>query len=343
MSRASSVRRRPAARGRPARSPAADLARGVLDGDSLAIARGITRVEDRGAEGAALLAAVASRVGHAYRVGVTGPPGAGKSTLVNSLARILAGRGDSVGVLAVDPTSPFTGGALLGDRVRMQGAAGDPKVFIRSMASRGDLGGLAAAAQDACDVLDASGRDWILIETVGVGQTEVEVVGAADTVVVVLHPESGDGVQAMKAGLMEVADVYAVNKADREGADRLVREVLDVLELRRPTPSGWKPVVVSTVGSTEMGVDELLAAVEAHREHAARSGAFEERRRVRARARIREIVEEALRARVLAGGAAILDGLVEEVTAARLTPRAAAARLLDSLAGAPPGAEGGTS
>jgi LAO/AO transport system kinase len=259
---------------------------------------------------------------------VTGPPGAGKSTLVNALASVLLARGESVGILAVDPTSPFTGGALLGDRVRMQGAAGDPRAFIRSMASRGDLGGLAAAAQDAADVLDASGKDWIVLETVGVGQTEVEVAGAADTVIVMLHPEAGDGVQAMKAGLMEVADVFVVNKADRDGAERLVRDVLETLELRRPAEDGWRPPVVPTVASTGKGVAELLAAVEAHREHGKSSGSFARRRKERARLRIRELVEEALRARVLRAGKGVLDGLVDDVTEGRTTPQAAASALL---------------
>jgi len=300
----------------------------VRAGDSRSVARAITLVEDRAAEGAALLQSLASATGRAHRVGVTGPPGAGKSTLVNALAGLLLEGGGSVGILAVDPTSPYTGGALLGDRVRMQGAAGDPRVFIRSMASRGDLGGLAAAAQDAADVLDAAGKDWIVLETVGVGQTEVEVAGAADTVVVILHPEAGDGVQAMKAGLMEVADIFVVNKADREGAERLVRDVLDTLELRRPSDDGWRPPVLSTVASTGKGVAELLAAIVAHGEHANSSGSFDRRRKARARQRIRGLVEEALRARVLEAGEGRLDGLVDAVTAGRSTPQAAAMELL---------------
>jgi LAO/AO transport system kinase len=304
------------------------LASGIRAGDSLAVARAITLVEDRAAAGAEVLQEIAGSTGRAYRLGVTGPPGAGKSTLVNALARELLARDESVGILAVDPTSPYTGGALLGDRVRMQGAAGDPRVFIRSMASRGDLGGLAAAAQDAADVLDAAGKDWVVLETVGVGQTEVEVAGAADTVLVLLHPESGDGVQAMKAGLMEVADIFVVNKADREGADRLARDVLDVLELRKAGKDGWRPPVVPTVANTGKGVPELLAAIDGHRAQARSSGSFELRRKSRARQRIRELVEEALRERVLRSGAPVLDGLVDGVVAGRSTPQAAAAELL---------------
>jgi len=312
------------------------LAAGVLAGDSLAVARAISLVEDRAPGGAALLREIASAAGRAHRLGVTGPPGAGKSTLVNALAKEILDRGQSLGVLAVDPTSPFTGGALLGDRVRMQGAAGDPRVFIRSMASRGDLGGLAAAAQDAGDVLDAAGKDWVVLETVGVGQTEVEVAGAADTVIVVLHPESGDGVQAMKAGLMEVADIFVVNKADREGADRLVRDVLDVLELRRPGDDGWRPPVLSTVAGTGKGVAEVFEAIGRHRDHARASGSFERRRRTRARDRIRGLVEEAIRERVLGAGDGAMDGLVDGVVEGRTTPREAARSLLRRV-----GADGG--
>ena len=316
----------PAARAKARK--ASGLPEGVAAGDSLSIARAITLVEDRAAAGAALLQDLAAGTGRAHRLGVTGPPGAGKSTLVNALAKELLDDGASVGILAVDPTSPYTGGALLGDRVRMQGAAGDPRVFIRSMASRGDLGGLAAAAQDAADVLDAAGKDWIVLETVGVGQTEVEVAGAADTVVVILHPEAGDGVQAMKAGLMEVADIFVVNKADREGAERLARDVTDTLELRRPSDDGWRPPVLSTVASTGKGVSELMQAIRAHRDHATAAGSFARRRKERARRRIRELVEEALRARVLAAGEGRLDGLVDAVTAGRSTPQAAAMELL---------------
>jgi LAO/AO transport system kinase len=285
-------------------------------------------VEDRAEEGADLLREIAGSAGRAHRLGVTGPPGAGKSTLVNALAKEILERGQTLGVLAVDPTSPFTGGALLGDRVRMQGAAGDPRVFIRSMASRGGLGGLAAAAQDAGDVLDAAGKEWVVMETVGVGQTEVEVAGAADTVIVVLHPEAGDGVQAMKAGLMEVADIFVVNKADREGAERLVRDVLDTLELRRPGEDGWRPPVLAATASTGKGVREVFEAIERHRAHARASGSFERRRRERARDRIRDLVEESIRARVLRAGAGTLDGLVEGVVEGRTTPREAARDLL---------------
>jgi len=328
------VASRPAAPGRKARrapsapAPADALESGVLAGESLAVARAITLVEDRSARGAALLRAVARSTGRAHRLGITGPPGAGKSTLVNAVAREILGRGGSVGILAVDPTSPFTGGALLGDRVRMQGAAGDPRVFIRSMASRGDLGGLAAAAQDAADVLDAAGKDWVVMETVGVGQTEVEVAGAADTVVVILHPESGDGVQTMKAGLMEVADIFVINKADREGAERLVRDVLDMLELRRPGRDGWRPPVMTTTATSGKGVAELLDEIEKHRDATRASGSFQERRRERARARIRGLVEESIRGRVFRAGDGELERLVDGVVEGRETPQGAAMRLL---------------
>jgi LAO/AO transport system kinase len=319
-------------KGRRVRTKRSALAAGVAKGDSLSVARAITLVEDRSEAGATLMSELSGNIGSAHRVGITGPPGAGKSTLVNALARLLLEpKKSSVGIIAVDPTSPFTGGALLGDRVRMQGAAGDKRVFIRSMASRGDLGGLAAAAQDGCDVLDAAGKKWVLLETVGVGQTEVEVAGAADTVVVILHPESGDGVQAMKAGLMEVADIYVVNKSDREGADRLVREVLETLELRRPDETGWKPPVVQTVATSAKGLDELADAIDEHGRHAKKSGSWETRRRTRARTRIHQLVEDAIRARVLTGRAEELEGLVDRVVSGKDTPGSAAENLLRSL------------
>jgi LAO/AO transport system kinase len=207
------------------------LADRVLSGDARALARALTWVEDGGERAARLLDRLYPRVGRAHRVGITGPPGAGKSTLTAALTERLRARGLTCGIVCVDPTSPFTGGALLGDRIRMGAVADDPGVFIRSMATRGSLGGLARHTGEACDVLDAAGRDVVLIETVGVGQSEVEVARAADTAVVVLSPEGGDAVQAMKAGLMEIADIFCVNKADRPGADKMVRAIAAMLEL----------------------------------------------------------------------------------------------------------------
>ncbi|HEU4395131.1 MAG TPA: methylmalonyl Co-A mutase-associated GTPase MeaB, partial [Planctomycetota bacterium] len=324
----------PAARTGPGRrkrggAPASEpdgLAPGVLAGDSLSVARAISLVEDRAPEGAALLQSIASAAGRAHRVGVTGPPGAGKSTLVNALAKVILDRGGSIGILAVDPTSPFTGGALLGDRVRMQGAAGDPRVFIRSMASRGGLGGLAAAAQDAADVLDAAGKAWVVMETVGVGQTEVEVAGAADTVVVLLHPEAGDGVQAMKAGLMEVADIFVVNKADREGADRVARDLTMMLGLRE-AHGDLDPEILKLSASTGQGVPELVAALARHGDRLSAGGGqgLAERRRRQAEARLRLLLldrtrRQAEQALARLGG---LEALATEVASRRLDPYAA--------------------
>jgi LAO/AO transport system kinase len=236
-----------------------------------------------------------------------------------------------VGVIAVDPSSPFTGGALLGDRVRMAASYGDPGVFIRSMASRGDLGGLCAAAQEACDVLDAAGKDVVLIETVGVGQTEVEIVDAADTIVVVLHPEAGDAVQAMKAGLMEIADVYAVNKADRPGADRLEQEILGMLGLRPHGEADWLPPVVRVVATSGQGVPDLTAALDRHAAHQGSTGGIEQRRARRVEQRIRLLVESALRERLFGqpAAAARLARLVAEVRAGGTTPYEAASHILD--------------
>ncbi|MBI3722904.1 methylmalonyl Co-A mutase-associated GTPase MeaB, partial [bacterium] len=271
--------------------------------------------------------AIYSHVGRARRIGLTGPPGAGKSTLVQSLALELRSRGQTVGVVAVDPTSPFTGGALLGDRIRMDKVATDPGVFIRSMASRGSLGGLSRKAGEAADVLDVFGRDWILMETVGVGQSEIDIAQAADTTVVVFSPEVGDGVQAMKAGLMEIAEIICVNKADREGADRLVRDLEGALEL--VAKRTWSPVVVRTVATRNQGTKELLAAIETHRAHLEATGELASRRVRRARNRIREIVEDRLVRRAWTPARReLLDRLAERVVRADLTPYAAADELL---------------
>jgi len=303
----------------------------VRAGDALAVARALTLVENRDPVAGQVLHQLWPTTGRAWRIGVTGPPGAGKSTLASALIRHVRSLGKTVGVIAVDPSSPFTGGALLGDRVRMSSSSGDEGVFIRSMASRGDLGGLCAAAQEACDVLDASGIDVILVETVGVGQTEVEIADAADTTVVVLHPEAGDAVQAMKAGLMEIADVYAVNKADRPGADRLEQEILASLGLRPHGADDWLPPVVRAVATTGEGVPELWAALERHREHQTGSGRFPERRARRIERRIRLLVETALRERFFhePHAAARLARLVEEVRAGGTTPYGAASSILD--------------
>jgi LAO/AO transport system kinase len=296
-------------------------------GEQRALARAVSLVEDALPEAEAILSAVYPQAGGALVVGVTGPPGAGKSTLVDRLTSLLRKEGRSVGIVAVDPTSPFSGGAILGDRIRMQGHALDPGVFIRSMATRGSMGGLAVHTAQVCDVLDAAGFQRILIETVGVGQSELEVAQTADSTAVVLVPESGDAVQAMKAGLMEIGDVFVINKADREGADRAAFAVNSALELRAPA-SAWQPPVLLAVAAKGEGVDELADRFEEHLAFLREHGGLDRRRRQRLEQRLRELVRAGLwvdfEAR-LADGAwrAEVDALV----ARRATPHEAAARL----------------
>jgi LAO/AO transport system kinase len=243
-------------------------------------------------------------VGRAYVLGITGPPGAGKSTLVDRLTARLRATGASVGIVAVDPSSPFTGGAVLGDRIRMQAHTLDPDVFIRSMATRGSLGGLARATGDVTRLMDAFGFGWVVIETVGVGQTELDIVRQADTTVVVLVPESGDAIQTMKAGLLEVADVFVVNKADRGGADALISDLRFSVHLHRasgapPKDIDWEIPVLATQAVNDVGVDELMAAITAHRTTLEQSGAFERRRQARRRTELRTLLTEELTAQVM--------------------------------------------
>jgi LAO/AO transport system kinase len=245
---------------RPDGLAVAQMMERLRGGDVRALARAVSVVEDGGPPAGELVAACAAFAGNGLRVGVTGPPGAGKSTLVDQMAKWLRGEGQRVGVVAVDPSSPFTGGALLGDRIRMQGFAGDEGVYIRSMASRGAMGGLAKAAADVCAVIEAAGRQTILIETVGVGQDEVEVVGLADVTVLVLVPGMGDEVQSLKAGVMEVADIFVVNKSDRGGAELVEGEILAMQSLAAEA-GGWVPPVVRTVATSGEGVKELMEAV----------------------------------------------------------------------------------
>ena len=298
-------------------------------GRPAALARAVSIVENHRPGFDALLGVLHPRVGRARRIGITGPPGAGKSTLTTLLAKHFRGLGLRVGIVAIDPTSPFTGGALLGDRIRMESVALDPGVFIRSMATRGSLGGLAAATREVADTLDAFGFDRILLETVGVGQSELDVAAAADTSLVVLVPESGDSIQTLKAGVMEIADVFAVNKADRPGADRLRNELELMLGLRGghamrnvpahhgvdlkrvanpakaaraaaadPAAESWTPPVLGTVGVKEEGIIELVAALDRHFDFLERTGGLRQRRRKRLRERVVEVVEHKVRQRL---------------------------------------------
>ena len=277
----------------------------MLAGDRLALARLITRVENRMPGVAEIMRSVQPRLGRAHVLGITGPPGAGKSTLVDRLTARLRAEGSSVGVIAVDPSSPFTGGAVLGDRIRMQAHTLDPDVFIRSMATRGSLGGLAAATGDVIKLMDAFGFPWVLIETVGVGQTELDIIRQADTTVVTLVPESGDSIQAMKAGLMEVADIFVVNKADRDGAHALMAELRFSVHLHYSSSVSakdidWEIPVLAAQATNDVGVAEILAEVKHHRRALEEAGALGKRRQARRRAELRTLLVEEFAGRVMA-------------------------------------------
>ena len=302
------------------------LAESILSGDPRAIARGISLVENEPADGPALVRELFHRSGRAFLVGVTGAPGAGKSTLVDGLVTRWRRAGNSVGVLAVDPTSPFSGGAMLGDRVRMQAHAQDAGVFIRSMATRGHLGGLARATNDAALVLDAAGTDFVAIETVGVGQDEVEIARTADVSVVVLVPGMGDEVQALKAGVMEIADIFVVNKADREGAHRTVAEIESLLGLHAYQEGEWRPPVVRTEATTGRGVDDLVDHITRFR---AESPTLESRRRTRVHTQLRAILAARLLQQVESGVSELeMGSLVDRIMARTIDPYSAADEVL---------------
>jgi LAO/AO transport system kinase len=307
----------------------ATLADRVLAGDRRAVARAISLVEDGSEDLPALSEAIYPKTGRAYTVGLTGSPGVGKSSLAEQLVRAARARDRTVAVLAIDPTSPFSGGALLGDRLRMQVHATDPGVFIRSMATRGHLGGMALAAPEALRVLDASGKDLIIVETVGVGQAEVEVATATDTTLVVVSPGWGDAVQVSKAGILEIADVFVVNKADKDGANEAVRDLRNMLAMG--PKQEWRPPIVKTSTVTGEGIDELWDAIQEHQGHQEKAGELGRKRNRRVLDEVRSMVAFRLRERataVLAGDAA---GLAEELAEHRIDPYRAAEILLERI------------
>jgi LAO/AO transport system kinase len=309
-----------------------DLVERARAGEARAVARLISLVEDESPLLREVMAALAPHTGNAQVIGITGSPGVGKSTSTNALVAELRRTGKRVGVLAVDPSSPFSGGALLGDRVRMQDHATDRDVYIRSMASRGHLGGLSWSTPQALRVLDAAGCDVILIETVGVGQSEVEIAGLADTTLVLLAPGMGDGIQAAKAGILEIGDLYVVNKADRDGADQVRRDLRAMLALAQDAEGSWKPPIVKTVAQRAEGLDEVVAEIGRHRAWLADSGELEKRRTRRARDEIEAIAVTALRKRWGdVHGRTELDDLASAVVAGETDPYAAADELLDTF------------
>src|SRR5882762_5482965 len=304
------------------------LATQISEGSIRALGRGLTWVESGGPRAEALSARMYPHTGRAQIVGVTGAPGSGKSTLARALALVARARGRTVGVIAVDPSSPFSGGAILGDRIRMSDLALDPGVFIRSMATRGALGGLSRAAADAVDLMDAAGRNLILVETVGVGQDEVDVMRLAHTVLVVSVPGLGDDVQALKAGVLEIADVHVVNKADREGADRTVAELRAMLTLLPMAEAAWMPPVLSCTAARDEGVEAVLEAILGHMAALKTSGDLERRRAGIAEARVLKIAQELAAEAVVRPRSDAAGRLLAEVTRRELPPYACARQLL---------------
>jgi len=311
-----------------------NLVAAVLQGSVRAMARLITLVENEDSRALQIMGAIYPHTGNAYVLGITGSPGTGKSTLTDKITTILREREQTVGVIAVDPSSPFTGGALLGDRIRMQRSSGDADVFIRSMATRGNLGGLARTTADVVKIMDAFGKDWVIVETVGVGQDEVEIAKTADTTVVVLAPGLGDTIQSMKAGVMEIADVYVVNKADRAGSDELLNEVnVRVEQDAQIRKAPWKPPVVKTIALENLGTDSLVEAIEKHRAFLRESGRLGKNRREKTRqetlALLRDEISRNVLERVLGNGR--FDALIDDIVAHKRDPYTSVQEIVDSI------------
>ncbi|MDE0824479.1 MAG: methylmalonyl Co-A mutase-associated GTPase MeaB [Dehalococcoidia bacterium] len=308
-----------------------EIAERLLAGEQRALSRLITLLEKGDPVAAEAMKVVDRHTGHAYTVGITGPPGAGKSTIVDQLTQLVRQTGSTVGIIAVDPTSPFSGGAILGDRIRMQRHYLDSGVFIRSVATRGQSGGLPRIVKSMVRALDASGIDLILVETVGVGQTELGIISVADSVLVALNPESGDAIQTLKAGVMEIADIYLVNKADRDGANQMATAITGMLHMATNTPK-WSPPVLLTTAHTGQGIDELWNKIEEHREFLTTSGELNERRGHQRRREFLEAVEEVLaqRLRDKVENDPALNATLEKIAAKETDPYSAALEFLDS-------------